>query len=297
MTIRYMKIFIAVYRAGNITKAAKQLYLTQPVVTRAIQKLESYYGIRLFERINRRLSVTEAGHQFYAYALHIIDSFDQMENSLRNWDELGVIRVGAGATLGSMLLAKVLKEYRDTHAGMTVRATVTNEAKLKDMLENNELDFALVEGGITGGNLAAEELGEDRLILLLPPDSELLERKELRLADLMAYPLLLRENESASRSLINHIFALHSLTVKPLMESISTHAIVQGVHEGLGISFLPERLVEHSVLSGFVATRPVQDESFRRKNYIVRHKNKFLSDSAKYFIALCHDYAKQQGSR
>lgn len=292
MTIRHMKIFVAVYQTGNITRAAEKLYMTQPVVTRTIQELERYYGVQLFERINQRISVTEAGKQFYAYALHIIDSFDQMEKGLRNWDELGVIRVGASVTLGSMLLPKVLKEFQTVHTGLTVRATVSNGTKLQSMLENNELDFALIEGGVAAENLVAEEFTEDRLVLLLPVDSELLDREELYLSDLVNYPLLLRENESVSRILLNHVFALHGLPLNPFMESVSVHAIVQGVHEGLGISFLPECLIRHSIESGFIATRPVADESFLRKNYIVRHKNKLLTASAKDFISLCRSAVK-----
>ena len=293
MTIRHMKIFVAVYQTGNMTRAAEILHLSQPVVSRIILELERYYGVQLFERINQRISVTEAGKQFYAYALHIIDSFDQMEKGLRNWDELGVIRVGASVTLGSMLLPKVLKKFQTDHAGITVRATVTNGTKLQRMLENNELDLALIEGTVTAENLLSEAFAEDRLILLLPTESELLARESVCLADLQGYPLLLRENESVSRILLNHVFALHGLPLEPFMESVSVHAIIQGIHEGLGISFLPERLVRHSIESGFIATRPVADESFLRKNYIVRHKNKLLSASAKDFIALCRCMAKE----
>lgn len=294
MTIRHIKIFIEVYRSGNITRAAEKLYMTQPVVSRAIQELERYYGVQLFERINQRISVTEAGKQFYGYALHIIDTFDQMEKGLRNWDELGIIRVGASVTLGSMLLPKVLKSYQAAHSGITVKATVTNGTKLQSMLENNELDFALIEGSVAVDYLVAEEFAEDRLVLLLPVDSELLDCEKLYLSDLASYPLLLRENDSVSRILINHIFALHGLPMNPFMESVSVHAIVQGVHEGLGISFLPERLVHHSIESGFIATRIVADESFLRKNYIVRHKNKLLTASAKEFIEVCRSMAENQ---
>ena len=295
MTVRHMKIFIEVYQTGSVTKAAEKLFVTQPSVTRAIQELERYYGTALFERINRRLCITEAGKQLYGYALHIVDSFDRMEKSLRNWDELGVLRVGASATLGSMLLPRVLKEYQSTHPGLTVKATVTNGTKLQAMLEHNELDFALIEGNVTGENLVSEVLCEDRLILLLPPGSELLTREKLLLSDLAPYPFLLREKESVCRNLLDHLFALHHLTVTPLMESVSSHAIVQGVHEGLGISFLPERLVRHSVESGFIATRPVADEDFVRKNAVVWHRNKLLPASAKDFIALCRRAAEPYG--
>ena len=99
MTIRHMKIFAAVYREQSVTRAAESLHMTQPAVTRAIQEIEGYYGVRLFERINRRLSATESGKHLYARAVHIADAFDAMETELRNWDALGVLRVGASVTL------------------------------------------------------------------------------------------------------------------------------------------------------------------------------------------------------
>ena len=287
MTVRHMNIFIEVYRSGSITRASEKLFMTQPAVTRAVKELENYYGVRLFERINRRLMVTEAGRQFYNYAIHIADSFDALEKGLRNWDELGVIRVGGSMTLGSMLLPKVIKEFQETHPGIKVRSSVTNGTRLQEALENNELDFALIEGSTSGENLVNEEFYQDSLILLVPPESVILSREKITLAELAEYPLLLREKGSACRNLLDHIFALHNIECTPLMESVSSHAIIQGVHEGIGISFLPENLVRHSVDSGFVCTRAVSDEAFIRKNYIVYHKNKLLTASAVDFIDMC----------
>lgn len=94
MTLRHMKIFLAVYQTQHITKAAQQLRMTQPAVTRAIQEIESYYGIRLFERINRKLYITQTGTMFYTYAVHIVDSFDQMEKGLRDWTSWGFSGLG-----------------------------------------------------------------------------------------------------------------------------------------------------------------------------------------------------------
>lgn len=291
MTIRHMMIFLAVYRTGSITRAAEQLFMTQPAVSRAIQEMEKYYGVPLFERIHQRLSVTEAGKKFYHYALHIVDSFEQMEMEFRNWDELGILRVGATLTVGSMLLPKVLKEFQKMHPGITVRATVNDGSTLEMALENNELDLALVEGEVLEDNLIAEMFSRDRLMLLLPTDSELLDRDELRLTDLAGYPHILREQHSISRRMVDHAYASRHITIDPFIESSSTHVIVQAVHEGLGISFLSDRLVRHSVESGFIASRKLEDEGFVRNNYIVRHKNKLLTESAKDFMNLCRQHA------
>ena len=126
MTIRHISIFIAVYQTGSVTRAAEKLYLSQPAVTRAIKELESYYNVVLFERIRNRLSVTEAGKRFYTYALHIADAFRRCETELRAWDDKGVIRVGASATIGSVLLPKAIRAFKEAHPDSDVRAVVAN---------------------------------------------------------------------------------------------------------------------------------------------------------------------------
>lgn len=104
MTLRHLRIFAEVYRAGNVTRAAEVLHMTQPAVTRAVQELEQHYGVRLFERMYRHLSPTEGGRRLYPQAVHLLDAFDRMETGLRDWDSLGVVRVGATVTLGGALL-------------------------------------------------------------------------------------------------------------------------------------------------------------------------------------------------
>ena len=91
MTLRHMIIFRAVCAAGcNSTKAAESLHMTQPAVSLAIKELEHYYGVRLFDRIGKRLQITEAGQNFLRYAIHISDLFEDMEQGLRGWDANGI---------------------------------------------------------------------------------------------------------------------------------------------------------------------------------------------------------------
>lgn len=285
MTFRHLKIYIAVYQAESITGAAKTLFMTQPAVTRAVQEIETYYGVRLFERINRRLYVTEAGRSFYAYALHIVDSFDQMEKGMRNWDELGVLRVGASVTIGNRLLPKVITAFRERHAGVEFRATVANGQSLQDALLNNQLDFAVVEGDIISEPLHCEWIADDRLVPVLPPDSAY-KNASVSLSALAKEPLLFREHGSAGRTCLDHAFALHGLSADPVLESISTRAILQAVHLGLGISFLPEQLVTEELRTGFVSTCNVTDETFTRRYHLVWHEQKYLTDSAREAMEL-----------
>ncbi len=286
MTIRHLKIFIEVYKKNNVTHAADALHMTQPAVTRAIKEIENYYGIKLFERINKRLYVTEAGREFYSHAIHIADSFDIMEKKLRNWDELGIIRVGTTITLGNTLLPNILADFSNTHPNIRVNSTVSNAENLQLALLDNRLDFAVIEGNVDNDQLHKEIISEDRLILILPPNDPRVNASTLLLEDLSDSPLLLRENGSIGRSLLNHVFAIHDIPMAPSMESVSTQAIIHAVSKGLGISFLPEALVRPSLEAGIISTLRVDNEDFVRNNYVVWHKHKFLTNSAKELIEL-----------
>ena len=281
MTLRHMKIFLAVYQEQQITKAARQLCMTQPAVTRAIQEIEAYYGVRLFERINRKLYITQTGTMFYTYAVHIVDCFDQMEKGLRDWDQLGVLRVGATIALGTDLLPKVLVRFQQANPSLQIRSVVSNGAALQQALLDNQLDFAVIEGSVGQEELASRAIAPDRLVLILPPDDPRAKWEHLALRDLADDPFLLRDKGSVGRAFLERVFALHELPLQPVMESVSTQAIIQAVHLGLGISFLPERLVAEAIRSGVVATKQLDDESFQRENHIVWHKQKFLTASAR----------------
>lgn len=281
MTLRHMKIFLAVYQTQHITKAAQQLRMTQPAVTRAIQEVESYYGIRLFDRINRKLYITQAGRLFYNYAIHIVDSFDQMEKGLRNWDQLGLLRVGASIAIGTELLPQALVAFQREYPHLRVRSTISNGAALQQALLDNELDFAVIEGNTDREELAKQAIAPDRLVLILPPDDPRANQEGLELKDLAGDSFLLRDKGSVGRAFLERVFALHGIPLVPAMESVSTQAIVRAVHLGLGISFLPERLVKGAIQARVVSTKELPDESFVRENYLVWHRQKFLTASAK----------------
>lgn len=287
MTVRHMKIFLEVYRCGSVTRAAQRLHMTQPAVTRAIQEIEGYYGVCLFDRIGRRLMVTEAGKELYAQALHIVDLFDRMEQSLRNWDALGVLRIGASVTPGNFLLPDLVLRFRASHPGIKTQVTIANAESLKRALLNNEMDLALIEGDDADPSLLAQPLSADRMVLIVPPGHPLLDKETVRLEDVAEYDLLLREKGSAGRAFLDSVFAVHGLQVRPAWESVSTQALVTAVRKGLGISLLPRMLVQQDIARGAVCTRALEGEALERKNHIVWHKNKYLTRAAADFIALC----------
>ncbi len=284
MTIRHMKIFIQVYTAESITRAAELLHMTQPAVTRAIREMERYYGVCLFERIGRRLGRTAAGEEFYAHALHIVEAFDRMENELRDWDEIGKLRVGATNTLGTFFLPEVLLRFQVQYPKFEVVSTVTNADILQSGLANNQYDLALIEGIVSMPGLHAEPFAQDRLLLICPPGHALAQKKKILPSDLGRYPLLLREKGSTTRILLEHYFFSHHMELKPAMESCNPQALIHAVGCGLGISFLPERWAAQPAGEGAVAVREMEGDDFVRENYAVWHENKFLTKAMQAFL-------------
>ena len=170
MTIRHLRVFLAVCRAQSVTQAAQTLHVTQPAVSRAVQELERHYGVRLFERLNHRLFLTESGRELYQQALHAVEAFDRMEQSMRSWEEDGVLRVGAGVTLGATLLPRAAAEMQRRHSRLRLTAQVANGETLRRALLQGELDLALVEDGAAQPPLERRVLADDCLTPLLPPD-------------------------------------------------------------------------------------------------------------------------------
>ena len=150
MTIRHMIIFRTVCETGcNSTKAAEVLHMTQPAVSLAIKELEQYYGVHLFDRIGRRLQITDAGQLFLQYAIHISDLFSDMETGLRDWDSKGILRIGASITIGSQFLPGYVKAFSQICPGIDARVTVAQSERLEQKVLANELDCAKIMKGIT----------------------------------------------------------------------------------------------------------------------------------------------------
>ena len=286
MTIRHMRIFLEVCRMMNVTRAAENLYMTQPAVSRAIREIEQTYSTRLFERLNQRLYLTDSGRRMHAYAVHIVDTFDQMERELSDGDERGMLRIGASITLGNYELPGVVQRMKQERPGLRMQATVANVGTLKDMLLDNRLDLAMIEAPIDHRDLTGDAFSRDELVLILPPDHPLLQKDRLTLSDVAACDLLLREKGSSGRAFLDTVFEAHDLSVSPLWESASTEALVRAVAAGIGLSILPERLVRRDLASGVVCSRPICDAPLTRTCHIVWHRNKYLSPSLKLLIGL-----------
>jgi len=291
MTIRHLKIFLSVCNNDyNTTKAAEKLHMTQPAVSLAVKELEQYYGVVLFDRMGRRLKITECGQKFREYSSHIVTLFDEMEKGMKNWDSFGLIRVGSSITIGSQFLPNYVKAFYNRFPGTEVRAIVGPSERLEQKILTNELDFALIEGISHIPSFVCEEYMEDSLAVICPADGRFCQGQILTIREFRQQRFLLREHGSGTRETFDRAIEQAGFTVSPYWEAMSTTALVNAVINGLGITVLPHRMVIGPLERGLVVAVNVEGLDFKRKFHIIYHKEKFLTSSAKAFIELCRNY-------
>lgn len=287
MTLRHIKIFVAVCETGSITAAGEKLFLAQPAVSLAIADLENYYGIKLFDRIARRLYITEAGRHLFQYATHIVRLFEDMEKEVKNIDNIGVIRVGASITIGNYLLPRYITALKERFPSMHVKVVVHNSDTIQQFISENKIDIGFIEGNVHDAYITAIPFRKDELSMIAATSHPFAGRTDIAIAELEEQAFLLREAGSAGREIFDSIMAAHGLVIEPLWESISTQAIIKAVQANLGISVLPYLLIKDSLDRKEISCFSIKNISFSREFSVVYHKNKFLTQSAQYLIEIC----------
>lgn len=287
MTLRHLRIFVAVCESGSVTAAGEKLYIAQPSVSLAISELEDFYGLKLFDRISKRMVITESGRRFLQYAVHIVGLFDDLEKEVKNYDATGVIRIGTSITIGNCLLISYIQKFKETHPNMKVQAIINNSYSIEQEILNNHLDIGLIEGEAHSTYIKSASFMDDDLVFICSTTHPFAEIGEVDLDMLKSEDFILREKGSAGREIFDGIMAASGADIVPLWESISTQAILRAVSAGMGLSILPYLLVKEYVDRDEVRIINIKNISLKRKFNIIYHKNKFITQSAQDFIDLC----------
>lgn len=212
MTLRHLKIFVEVCRQKSVTRAAEALYLSQPAVSLAIRELEEAYGVVLFDRISRRLSITDAGRKFYGYAAHITGLFSELGDAMKDWETSGRLRVGSSITIGTQLMPQLVKRFQAEFPEMEVFVTIDSSDEMERRLLQGEVDIALIEGEIQSGDLTSRPFFEDELAVVCGKCHPLAKKGQVSLQDLRDQKFLMREKNSGTRRLADSILLFHGIT-------------------------------------------------------------------------------------
>lgn len=282
-----MKIFVAVYECDGVTAAAEKLHIAQPSVSLAINDLERHYGVRLFDRISRRMHITEQGKEFLSYANRIVSLFEDLDNKVKNWDKIGIIKVGSSITIANYLLEGFVREFNKEKPDIKVHIKIDNSEEIEKRVVSNKVDFGLIEGIPSNNQLVKKKLMKDQLVLVCGNSHQLAQTDEIDIEGMKNQDFILREKGSGSRELFDSTMLINDTEILPIAESISNSAIIQLAIGGLGLTVVPYMLVKKHLEEGKLHRIKIKEIIFDRDLYLIHHKNKFLSESAQQFMDIC----------
>lgn len=284
-TLHQLLIFLKITQTQSITKAAEELYLTQPAISIQLKNFQDQFDIPLTEVVGRKLYVTDFGKEIAIAAEKILDEVNAINYKTMAYKGqlAGRLKISIVST-GKYVMPYFLSDFLKRHEGIELQLDVTNKAKVVEHLEKNEVDFALVSLMPDNLPVEKEELMENKLYLI-GSNAQKFAQKEHDISILEDFPLIYREQGSATRKVMENFIADNKLSVKKKMALTSNEAVKQAIIAGLGYSIMPIIGIKNELLNGDLQIIPVQGFPIKSMWNMIWAKNKNFSPVAKAFLA------------
>lgn len=284
-TLRQLQIFEATVRLGSFTRAAEELFLTQPTISMQIKKLAEAVGMPLFEHVGRSVKPTEAGRELYESCRKIFDALANLEMKVSDLQGMrrGRLRVAVITTV-KYFLPELLGEFCSRHPGIEVALKVSNRDRIMERLSNDEDDLYIVGAVPSDADVTAYPFAPNPLVVVAPRDHPLVGRKNIKIEELAEYPFIGREPGSGTRDAVRRVFLEKGPLPKVKMELGSNEAIKHAVVAGLGLAVMSLHSMTLDGPDGPLALLDVEGFPIVRQWYIVHPKGKELSLVAQAFL-------------
>jgi|GEM_PF-11838 DNA-binding transcriptional LysR family regulator len=298
MELRDLRTFAAVARLLSFHRAAAELNAAQSTVSARIAALETELGVRLFERLGRRVALTDAGERLVQYAAKLIDVEDEARAWVTGESRLrGLLTVRVPESLCAYRLPPVIAAFRRRHPEVALHLTACTLNGLEKDLRQGITDLAFVmTDSVRGGDLVVEALGVEPLVLVAAPHHPLAGREALSARDLHGAMLVLSTADCSYRAVIEDALAAEGVQLAAGLEFSSAAALRGCVASGVGVTLLPGVAVRDELRAGTLRALAWADQPFETAVLMVRHKGKWVSPYMDTFMELCRAaYAETDG--
>lgn len=274
ITIKHLTIFKEVARVKSMSKAAENLYISQPTISQKIQEIENYYHIKLFQRHSRTLGISEEGKIFLEHANKILDELDVIENIFFHKDDKITLKFGSTLTVANTVTAQMLKSIEEKHPEMHFQVYVDNTQSIEEKLISNELDIAIVEGDIHNDNIIHEPIIHDQLVLVCSKKHPLAKCDVIDISALQNLPFIVREKGSGTRAMLDNFMHHHKIAYTIEWQCHSWSSIKQAVIMNHGLTLISARLVQNEIDQDLLHVLNIPDLSWHRMFSLCYHKEK-----------------------
>lgn len=288
------RIFYAVANAGNISKAAKELYISQPAISKSIQKLEESIGVRLFDRSSRGVTLTQEGELLYSHVKSAFEMLSMGEDKLRRSIELGVghLTIGVSSTLCKYILLPYLRDFikKYPHINISISCHSTNQTLA--LLEDGKLDIGLIGKPENSKNIDFYCLREIEDIFVATGDY--LHNLKLRGVEaeqlLQNSTLMLLDKENMTRQYIDDYFQDNHIMIQDIIEVSNMDLVIEMSKISLGVGCVIRDFVTEELETGILKEIPLGIPIHKREIGFAYNRNVRVSKSLEHFIAFYENY-------
>jgi DNA-binding transcriptional LysR family regulator len=291
MEVRQLEIFRTLAEELNFTRTAERVHTVQSNVTAQIKSLESELGTKLFDRLGRRVSLTEAGRRFQPFAVQALAAMEQGQRAVQVGSEpSGPLRIGAPESVLTYRLPVVLRTFRKRFPNVELIFRPYFEASLMTKLETGRFDMALhMSDSVPDGVVESTRLRTERVFLLADTEHPLAAKANVTPGDLAGQALLLTEGGCGYRVKLDRILAMQNIRPGNVTEFSSVEAIKQCVAAGMGLALLPAIVVARELRQAQLKALHWAGPSLDVATHIVWHKDKWVSPAMQAFAELCRN--------
>jgi DNA-binding transcriptional LysR family regulator len=293
VTLRQLRAFEAVARLRSFSRAAEEMHVTQPTVSKQIRLLHDEIGLPLLEQIGKKVFLTEAGQELYATCADWLETWGRFEQTIADLKGLKQGRLSiATVTTAKYFMPRVLGPFCAAYPGIDIAMEVVNRDRLLERLAGNRDDLYIMGVPPDGADIESEPLVENDLVLLAPASHPLARRRRIPFSDLAIQPFLVRERGSGTRMTVERLFRERATPLLIKMELGSNEAIKQAVAGGLGLAVLSRSTLNLDGSRSELVELDVEGFPVRRHWYVVRPKGKQLSVVAATFLAFLKEHTQ-----
>jgi len=296
MNLEYLKTYLEVIRLGSFSGVGKKLSISQPAVSFQIQKLEHDLGVRLLDRSQKIITVTDAGKRVLIFARSIEGEWEKLLLDLQQLKEevTGQLYIAASTIPGEYLLPLLLGEFKSLHPAVKAQVAVSDSLTVIEGVKEGKFEVGFCGVFPSEKDLASHKIGEDEIILIVFPEHPFGKKKEIAMNDMEGEPLIFREAGSGTQlsmetPLVNAGFDLKKVT--PNLVLGTAQAVVSAVEAKAGIAFVSDLAAKKSLALGMVKQVNVQGFKLKRDFYCVYRKERIISRLLIEFITFVQSKA------
>ncbi len=288
MTIRDIEILLEVARCANMTAASKNLYITQPTVSQVIVGIEKEYNIKLFERRNKKIYLTDQGRTVATEAEKVMRAYRGLENIIRFASE-SIIRIGTNLITSSSILNSVWSNYHKVCYDVKTSIVIEDDFWLKNKLVEGDLDFVLSQNRYAHSDIRSDVIAEDSYVLICSVNDALSSSDGILMKELQNQKIIMREQGNPTRDLFDQVNRESGLGLQIQCEYKNIDIIKAEVAKGGCVSVIARRLVAHELAHRIVHACEIKDFPRKRYFYINYHKDLKMKPHLKTFIQVCKE--------